>query len=809
MASAAFHDRNAFRICVAHAVRDGAQALEQAIADLCGVLSHDESTARDMRERDRIGDALRLLRLQEPTLVQAYPTALMEYFAGTPLGQRPGSTAHGPASTASVDFEWDALTLMDDAHVQAQVELSRAQQLVAHATEAPLADLDTLMSAAQGLTRVQPERNPLRPENFLRALQQIVNDAGVAEASRQLWMRHLPDLLGRRLVGTYQRAADRLRTDGVRPVSYGVAAGAGRGGSAHRSADESLRGAVHGSTRGILRTRSGLDERAGVASDFSGFGATSLQGVSSTFGVPLAADAEEALLTVAMLRQMLAGGVMAPAAGGPAGVPSGGRAALGAPTGDIHRAAAEAMDDISQLERIVGRLSGGVSQAAPLPVQGAGSHSGYLHGQRVMVPVSAAAPGGATAQPPGLASIDPEAIADQQAEADAVVADMMRHIAREERMLPAVRRALPRIEPAIRQIARREPAFFTDERHPARRLLDELTERSLAYSAEDAPGFTRYMRLLNGAVKHLNATEIRDVKPFEAVLRALYKAWDALARESEAQRQEGDAALLRAEQRALLAQGVASDVRRMPGAAQIPADLMAFATGPWAEVVAQSQMREPGEPGGDPADYLALIPVLLTCAQPELLREEPDRLARAIADLLPTVREGLLSIDHPEKKINEVLERLVALHQTAVGTAAALAPERIAEPVEEPAAEPALPPVDEPAGDELPDGPDAATASEQEVMSLTAEAAAPADPDTLTEPAPAPLTAPDDYVVGQWIELSRDHQIVRTQLTWCSPNRTLFLFTATDGSTQSMTRRMRDRLAADGALRTIDPPSGR
>jgi hypothetical protein len=44
---------------------------------------------------------------------------------------------------------------------------------------------------------------------------------------------------------------------------------------------------------------------------------------------------------------------------------------------------------------------------------------------------------------------------------------------------------------------------------------------------------------------------------------------------------------------------------------------------------------------------------------------------------------------------------------------------------------------------------------------------------------------------------------VRTQLTWASPNGTLFLFTSPDGSTQSMTRRMRDKLAGEGTLRVV------
>ena len=63
-------------------------------------------------------------------------------------------------------------------------------------------------------------------------------------------------------------------------------------------------------------------------------------------------------------------------------------------------------------------------------------------------------------------------------------------------------------------------------------------------------------------------------------------------------------------------------------------------------------------------------------------------------------------------------------------------------------------------------------------------------------------------MVGVWVELITNRRAVRTQLTWASPHGTLFLFTAADGSTQSMTRRMRNKLASDGALRVVaDAPA--
>jgi hypothetical protein len=79
-----------------------------------------------------------------------------------------------------------------------------------------------------------------------------------------------------------------------------------------------------------------------------------------------------------------------------------------------------------------------------------------------------------------------------------------------------------------------------------------------------------------------------------------------------------------------------------------------------------------------------------------------------------------------------------------------------------------------------------------------------AELDIVLDDLPAPAASADDgFAVGVWVELVSNRRRVRTQLTWASPQGTLFLFTAPDGSTQSMTRRMRDRLSAEGALRIL------
>ena len=142
------------------------------------------------------------------------------------------------------------------------------------------------------------------------------------------------------------------------------------------------------------------------------------------------------------------------------------------------------------------------------------------------------------------------------------------------------------------------------------------------------------------------------------------------------------------------------------------------------------------------------MPLLLWSVQPALTRAEPDRLTKAIPDILATVRAGLKSIDHPVAQTSSFLQRLVRLHQAAF------------------------------------ERPDRAKGAP-----------------TTAAPQDNPLDAA--LVAGVWVELITDHGAVRTQLTWANPHGTLFLFTAADGSTQSMTRRMLDRLVSEGSLRVV------
>ncbi|MDZ7862282.1 DUF1631 family protein [Acidovorax sp.] len=828
MSQAAPSSKTVFRACVVNAVRGGEALMEKLVAVTRNALTAEESTVRNIQQRNLASDSLRLLGQHEAALVKGYSMALLEIFAEGP------PAAVGKARSADDSpLDFGELSLMDESEVQNQVELARAQQLAAHATEAVLAELNTLVSSAQGLRSVQPERNPLRPESYIRALQQVVGETGVNAEVRGLWMQHMRDLLGKLLVDEYKTMVKSLRDNGVEPVGYAVVGapgartgygglqGGGGGGYVGHSHGGPMAGPSGYGSPGYGNTGYGNTGYGrggygggGAGNHWNGDPNNNWSGEAQVpMMSPQAAAAEEALLTVGILRQMLAGGdpfdprsygavgggmgggvpsqpaaMQSAWAGGGASGPGSMHSGLG---GAYHpgNAVAEAMEDMAQLERLVGRLAGvpqAVPQVAhPVPQGGwAPTTPGTAPQHLYTVP---GMPYQQIYTVPVVAPHDPPAMAAE------VVGRMMENIARDSRLLPSVQRAVQNLEPALKHLVRRDQSFFTEPAHPARVLLDEMTQRSLAFPDEKAPGFARFIRLLNESVGYLAGIEIKDATPFETVLKALQAAWNSQVQKAKARQAEKDKAQLLAEQREMLAGKIAADIRKLPDLERVPADVLDFAAGPWAEVVALAQVSQAQGGEDDPGGYLALVPVLLWSAQPELTRTEPDRLSEAIPGLLVKLREGLQTIDHPAAKTSAFLERLVGLHQDAFERANFA--KITLDPEESSRAPDSRDPMDSVA----------AVAGYDDSAQALVDSAAPA----AAAPAPAPAEPYAEFVVGAWVELITNGRAVRTQLTWTSPHGTLFLFTAPDNSTQSMTRRMRDKLADDGSLRVVPAPKVR
>jgi hypothetical protein len=718
-----------YRSCMKEAASRG-HTLMQRLAGRC-VKSMAQRATRmpDAHERNLLTEAARILMKHQEALCEAYPQALLAEFAQAIAG----------ANARSSVLSFDALELMGEEQLQESVEVVRTQQAVIQAVEHELAELNGLVCAVQGLRTVQAERNPLRPEVYVRALRTVTMQSPIPTAVRTRWMQHLGEALGPELALVYRELSTMLRSQGVVPAGYTVSP-----------------------SRDLGSTTSS--------------GASGLKAVQPTQAVPTST-----LLNVRELRRLLSGQFEHTegsfAAKFEREFETGERTELPADFSPTVPAAFETLQEMKGVDRVMNDLKSRSSATAP-PLVGMAALREKLRHQ-------AASPGQAL----GLE----------------VVGLMIDNIASDARLLAPVQQAVRDLEPALLRLVLEDPRFFSDKGHPARRLLEQMTQRSLAWSAVDSPGFAAFFEPLQQAVDALLSTRVAGPDPFEFALTSLEDAWGEQGKRERRHRAKAVQALLQAEQRNLLAGKVSRQLRARPDVASAAREVGRFVTGPWSQVIAQARLADAAG-GADPGGYTALLSDLLWSAQPQLAGGNPLRLARIAPRLLEKIREGLGSIDYPPAETQRFIDLLVVMQQKALVPAAASHTPMTAEELESWFA---------PQSDDV-RSPWLAPGEAQESGFMETHQGAMALPQyQTTQPGSVPQEAGADWLdavpalgddglqPGAWVEMQTDGRWNRLQLTWASPHGTLFMFSDASGKTHSMTRRLLDQLVAAQSMRLV------
>ncbi len=391
-----------------------------------------------------------------------------------------------------------------------------------------------------------------------------------------------------------------------------------------------------------------------------------------------------------------------------------------------------------------------------------------------------------------------------------VVRLMLENLSKDERLLAPVRQLLKNMEPVLLQLAQTDPRFFSDKKHPARVLMDRITHRSLAFAADTDAGFNQFTKAISNGIQVLAGTQ-GDAPSFARVLRKLEDAWD---REDAAQlkkHQEGARALLHAEQRNLLAHRFADDIAQRSKGKNIPDNIAAFLRGPWAQVLAEAQLRS-DDGASDTAGYDALVDDLIWSVQSRLTQRDRTRLVQLVPSLLVTLRQGLQLIDYPPERVPLLFDALIELHEKAFEM-----PEGYVPKAPSAADSPAL-------AQGQQEGADAAPASRldpaadddfwvggEEALESGYESD---DANGHIDTHPASALVPEreaemgmwavaDLKVGSWVELMHLGKWVRAQLTWASPHLTLFMFVSGKGLAHSMSRRTMEQRRIQGLIRIV------
>lgn len=700
-------------------------------------MSLTEAAHRRLLER-----AIGALKENRADLELDFPGALAKAIAED---ARPGPVKKSGSAAASFSsLSFDALELMGDDQVQEAVDRARLQQVIRLACEAGLAVFSARLSSAQGFAVVKADKNPLRPEIVSQVLFKLVQGLPVASQVRTRWLSDGAQLMGDELQSLYVLLDNLLAGQGIAAAAYGVIA-----------SPESRSARAEPENAGALESNS------------------SASPINSERGRPVA-DLEttqtwrNSLLTIDHLHHLLVGDYDSSFKG--RALPSG-----------------------YELEEIVHKEFAHTIPAA-LDVLVDLEEKGL-----VRTDAGKARPDTPRTLAQMRAHLKTDAKSLGQSLAIEVVGLMIDQLARDSRLLMPVRQVIANAEPAFLRLAVTDPRFFSNKSHPARRLLEVITSTSLAYANENATGFAAFMQNLQEVAVLLTEEHASDAQHFATLLKDFERRQAGHTREHRESQSRAVRALLQAEQRNLLAEKIAAEIRMRSDFVGGYRIITAFLTGPWAQVMAKERLLgEHGGTGSTEAVFSHTLGDVLWSLDTVNTSSHRKRLLRIIPDMLKSLRAGLLSIDYPLEKSRPFFDELMAIHRAGLqappestspaGTSRDGFEKMFVTGEDFSVSQPWLAPAEarnsgfmedwEPPAQHAPE-PDRPASQNDAALTGTAQPGAVENP-TLH--------------LGDWVELLMDLQWLRAQLTWISPHNTLYMFTSDGGRKHSMSSRVLQHL---------------
>jgi Protein of unknown function (DUF1631) len=187
-------------------------------------------------------------------------------------------------------------------------------------------------------------------------------------------------------------------------------------------------------------------------------------------------------------------------------------------------------------------------------------------------------------------SVREDALDESDAVAQDVVRMMLDNLRDDHRLLPCVRDWVGSLEPPLAALAMVDVRFLNDKSHSARKLLDEVTARSLGYPTQTAAGFAEFFAPVVQSTTVLMECHFPDAQAFDLAWETVESAWSKQKSAGQHHREHAVQALLHAEQRNLLAEKIALELTRRDDARLAPIFVKQFVAGPWSQVIATARL---------------------------------------------------------------------------------------------------------------------------------------------------------------------------------------------------------------------------
>jgi len=323
-----------------------------------------------------------------------------------------------------------------------------------------------------------------------------------------------------------------------------------------------------------------------------------------------------------------------------------------------------------------------------------------------------------------------------------VIALLFDYIFRDRSIPESLRQLFGRLQVPILKAALIDRTFFSDKKHPARRLLDHLAAAAIGATGDEGyrAGFERVATCVIDEV----CREFRvDAAVFAAVDAKLQDFVDTGERKTAAVLDNDVAAALSAEQSEAERSEVRALIRDKFTGINVPFEVRGFAETIWADYLTLVRKRD-GPQSTTWTEGVRTLDDLLWSITAKERNAQKARLTKMVPGLIRNLRAGGAAVQVRDDRLQPFLEAIYQLHIAAI----------------KPKVEPRT----------------GATAE-----ALAAAAAAVGTSATEAEATSAAIANVHDFVgemvVGTWLTFYRDGKTINARLSWVSPLRTKYIFT--------------------------------
>lgn len=735
-------------------------------------------------------------------------------------------------STATVETDWDALSLVDNAEVERNVVAERLAQNLTQECESAFKTLhDHLVPLLEDNLM---EHNPLRPQTVSGALLEALTEVSTDPEVSTLLAHHIGRHLGTGLKACYEQTVTELRAQGVRPVDPVSA-------SKFRASTQGGRTTSPGSLNDGVSTQPGAfsDTASGPSSSGS-----SQHGSHHSGNTPLQAHQRAAKALSEMFGVAMPASAFNPTQGGGAhsgmgGMPMGMGGMSGAPHSGFQGAGGGEFNALIRRLNSVPYLQGwGGVESGP-----GGDFAGTFPG----VPIEGASQGGFAG--PMMAVNMIRAHRDELVRASGgaaldqmvidIVAALFDQVLSDPKVSPQMARQIARLQLPVLRVALQDMGFFSSRKHPVRRFVNRIATLSAAFDDYEQGAGQSYLSRVTALVDDVTEGDFDKMDLYEAKLTELEAFIDEQNRQESAENAAVAALLSGKEADLRVQQRYMQVLRKELASVEMPEFVRDFLTQIWSQVQVMASARDGAQstmaqrvkkagrdlalsvqPKGSPQlrkEFLMKLPTLMKDLNEGLALIQWSEEAKQdfFSKLLPSHAESLKAQPQHDLTVRMLEAQLTKVDKITIPSREEAANDPLPESLEDIAQPPTLTVVTALSADEIKQAgfvPEAALANEP--LDIDLDAAGPADPSLLdidinldAPPVPSAGAQLVHHInKGTAYQMLMQGEWKRVRLTWISEGRSFFIFTQGHQHKQtiSLTSRTLAKMCDSGRFKAFE-----